>query len=80
MNGTAGICHSSSLPRTPQAGAAEPTGFGGETVQHDGPAVAPHHPESVKRILGTVPVEKDGSVNFKVPPGRSLYFQLLDED
>jgi hypothetical protein len=35
--------------------------------------------EGTKRILGTVPVEADGSVHFKVPPVRSIYFQLLDE-
>ena len=35
--------------------------------------------EGTKRILGTVPVEPDGSVHFKVPPVRSIYFQLLDE-
>lgn len=36
--------------------------------------------ESVKRVLGTVPVEEDGSVYFKAPPLRALYFQLLDKD
>jgi hypothetical protein len=36
--------------------------------------------DTVKRILGTVPVETDGSVNFKVPSMRSLYFQLLNEN
>lgn len=35
--------------------------------------------DTTKRILGTVPVEADGSVHFKVPPVRALYFQLLDE-
>ena len=50
-----------------------------KTVQHDGPAVAPHSPESVKRILGTVPVEEDGSINFKLPAGKEVYFQLLDD-
>ncbi len=35
--------------------------------------------DATKRILGTVPVEADGSVHFKVPPVQSLYFQLLDE-
>jgi len=35
--------------------------------------------DTTKRILGTVPVEPDGSVHFKVPPVRSVYFQLLDE-
>ncbi len=33
-----------------------------------------------KRILGTVPVEEDGSVHFTVPAGRFVYFQLLDEN
>ena len=33
-----------------------------------------------KRILGTVPVEPDGSVHFEVPADTFLYFQVLDED
>ncbi|MDR0869479.1 MAG: hypothetical protein LBN39_01655, partial [Planctomycetaceae bacterium] len=32
-----------------------------------------------KRILGTVPIEDDGSVNFTVPADKFIYFQLLDE-
>jgi hydrazine synthase alpha subunit-like protein/WD40 repeat protein len=32
-----------------------------------------------KRILGTVPVNKDGSVEFSVPADTFVYFQLLDE-
>jgi len=32
-----------------------------------------------KRILGTVPVEKDGSAYFTVPADKFIYFQLLDE-
>ena len=36
--------------------------------------------DSTKRVLGTVPVEPDGSVNFRAPPLRTLYFQLLDEN
>jgi hypothetical protein len=32
-----------------------------------------------KRILGTVPVESDGSVFFSVPADTFVYFQLLDE-
>ncbi|MCP3920162.1 MAG: hypothetical protein GY711_31945 [bacterium] len=31
-----------------------------------------------KRILGTVPVEEDGSAYFAVPSDRFVYFQLLD--
>jgi len=33
-----------------------------------------------KRILGTVPVEADGSACFAVPADRFIYFQLLDEN
>lgn len=32
-----------------------------------------------KRILGTVPVEEDGSAYFEVPADRYVYFQILDE-
>jgi hypothetical protein len=44
-----------------------------------GPVVSMVSSEGVKRILGTVPIERDGSVCFEAPSGRSLYFQLLDE-
>ena len=33
-----------------------------------------------KFVLGTVPVEEDGSAYFRVPSGVSLFFQALDED
>ena len=33
-----------------------------------------------KRILGTVPVEADGSAHFLVPPRTFVFFQLLDAD
>ncbi|MDD2597974.1 MAG: autotransporter-associated beta strand repeat-containing protein [Kiritimatiellae bacterium] len=33
-----------------------------------------------KRILGTVPVEQDGSAYFEVPPDTFVFFQLLDEN
>ena len=33
-----------------------------------------------KRILGTVPVEADGSAYFAVPAEKFVYFQLLDAD
>ncbi|MHB8900996.1 MAG: HzsA-related protein, partial [Thermoguttaceae bacterium] len=35
---------------------------------------------TVKRVLGTVPVEDDGSANFVVPANRNVYFQVLDAD
>ncbi|HOS93655.1 MAG TPA: hypothetical protein PLQ54_10105, partial [Armatimonadota bacterium] len=31
------------------------------------------------RVLGTVPVELDGSAHFEVPPDTPVYFQALDE-
>jgi hypothetical protein len=45
-----------------------------------GPVVSIVQSEGVKRVLGTVPIEADGSVAFHAPPGRSLHFQLLDKD
>ena len=51
-----------------------------KTVQHDGPAVSVFQAEGVKRILGTVPIEDDGSVNFKVPPGEAIFFEMLDAE
>ena len=36
------------------------------------------HDFSNKRILGTVPVEADGSASFVVPSGKFIFFQLLD--
>jgi hypothetical protein len=45
-----------------------------------GPAISMIQEDGVKRILGTVLVEPDGSVSFKAPPGRALHFQLLDEN
>ena len=44
-----------------------------------GPVVSAVQSEGVKRLLGTVPLEADGSVAFQVPPGKALHFQLLDE-
>ncbi|MCY2990447.1 MAG: hypothetical protein NTY19_21600 [Planctomycetota bacterium] len=35
--------------------------------------------ELVKRVLGTVPVNSDGSVAFEAPAGKLLQLQLLDE-
>ncbi len=38
------------------------------------------HDFSNKRILGTVPVEADGSVSVQVPSDTFIFFQLLDKD
>ncbi len=50
-----------------------------KTYQHSGPSISVTQADGVKRILGTTPVESDGSICFKVPPGKALHFQLLDE-
>ncbi len=34
----------------------------------------------VRGVLGTVPIEPDGSIHFNVPPHRQLFFEVLDED
>ncbi|MCP4784149.1 MAG: hypothetical protein GY903_25615 [Fuerstiella sp.] len=44
-----------------------------------GPVVSMVQSDGVKRVLGTVPIEEDGSVSFYAPSGRALHFQLLDE-
>lgn len=49
-----------------------------KTYRHSGPPVSIVQEESVKRIMSEVPVEADGSVHFRAPAGRTLYFQLLD--
>ncbi|MDO5553070.1 MAG: hypothetical protein Q4G68_04865 [Planctomycetia bacterium] len=35
--------------------------------------------ENARLLLGTVPVEEDGSAHFKVPACKPLYFQAVDE-
>jgi hypothetical protein len=34
---------------------------------------------NARAVLGTVPVESDGSIYFEAPVGKALYFQALDE-
>ncbi|MDR0522458.1 MAG: SUMF1/EgtB/PvdO family nonheme iron enzyme [Planctomycetaceae bacterium] len=43
-------------------------------------AMGEHSGYDIKRILGTVPIEEDGSVSFKVPANTPLAFHVLDED
>ena len=56
------------------------------------PSGAPPHETSLREptagdsvvlaryVLGTVPVEEDGSAHFTVPAGKELFFQALDEN
>jgi hypothetical protein len=45
-----------------------------------GPEISAVQSEGIKKIIGTVPIEDDGSVNFVAPSGMALHFQLLDEN
>lgn len=53
--------------------------MGFKSLRHSGPAISILQEDGVKRILGTTPVEADGSVHFEAPPGKALHFELLDE-
>ena len=52
-------------------------GWGGQGVERPGMS---WHDFNNKRILGTVPVEADGSAAFALPSDRFVYLQLLDKD
>ncbi len=54
----------------------KPANFHGGGSQPIGHGVT----STLKRILGTVPVESDGSAHFEVPALRSIYFAALDEN
>lgn len=43
-----------------------------------GPVISAVQSEGVKRLIGTVPIEADGSVSFEAPAGQAFHFQLLD--
>lgn len=45
----------------------------------EGPAISAVAADNVKRILGTAPVESDGSFQVEIPSGRTVHVQLLDE-
>lgn len=60
------------LPMSVPSGA--PPHETGKRIAEAGDSVVP-----VRWVLGTVPVEADGSAHFKVPAYRELFFQALDE-
>ncbi|MBI2925232.1 MAG: hypothetical protein HYY24_05955 [Verrucomicrobia bacterium] len=43
------------------------------------PRIGVAEQSNARAVLGTVPVESDGSAYFEAPAGKSLYFQALDE-
>ncbi|OHB84604.1 MAG: hypothetical protein A2V98_26365 [Planctomycetes bacterium RBG_16_64_12] len=50
-----------------------------ETHVANQPRIGYANAESARMLLGTVPVEADGSAYFRVPAGKPLYFQAVDE-
>jgi hypothetical protein len=46
----------------------------GKRIAEAGDSIVP-----ARWVLGTVPIESDGSAHFKVPAYRELFFQLVDE-
>jgi hypothetical protein len=44
------------------------------------PSLGVSHEETGKFVVGTVPVESDGSAYFQLPAGLSVFFQALDGD
>ena len=49
------------------------------TPLHHKPQIGYGAETNGRAVLGTVPVEEDGSACFHLPPGKSVYFQALDE-
>jgi hypothetical protein len=49
------------------------------TPSMDNPRISAWAESLARGVVGTVPVEPDGSAFFHAPPGKTLYFQALDE-
>ncbi len=49
------------------------------TAPPNKPRIGVAEQTNARAVLGTVPVEPDGSVYFKAPVGKAIYFQALDE-
>ncbi len=48
------------------------------TAPPNQPRIGVANQTNARAVLGTVPVEEDGSAYFEAPPGKAIYFQLLD--
>jgi len=49
------------------------------TAPPNQPRIGVANQTNARAVLGTVPVEKDGSVLFEAPVGKAIYFQALNE-
>jgi hypothetical protein len=50
------------------------------TVVSNSPRIGVAGEENTRAVLGTVPVEADGSARFLIPAGKPIMFQALDEN
>ncbi len=50
------------------------------TAPPNEPRIGVGNQTNARAVLGTVPVEADGSVFFEAPPGKEIYFQAVDSD
>ncbi|MFV2069169.1 MAG: discoidin domain-containing protein, partial [Pirellulales bacterium] len=48
------------------------------TPSRNAPRIGAAEQTNARAVLGTVPVERDGSAYFEVPAGKLIYFQALD--
>jgi hypothetical protein len=48
------------------------------TPSRNTPRIGIAEQTNARSVLGTVPVESDGSAHFEVPPGKLIYFQAID--
>jgi len=49
------------------------------TAPPNQPRIGVANQTNARAVLGTVPVEADGSAYFEAPPGKPIYFQALDK-
>lgn len=49
------------------------------TAPPNQPRIGVAQQTNARVVLGTVPVEADGSAHFEVPPGKEVYFQAIDK-
>lgn len=54
--------------------------FGKSNANQDEPPIGLAAQSLARGVIGTVPVEEDGSAHFRVPAGMSFYMQALDEE
>jgi hypothetical protein len=54
--------------------------FGKSNANADQPPIGLADQALARGVIGTVPVEEDGSAHFRLPAGMSFYMQALDEE